>query len=74
VGTAGEFGKSHLVDLFSTAQVTRILLPPGGAIQSAAGALGNYNVVPLPAAMHLFALGLVGLTGRRPAAGKMPVL
>ncbi|MCP9472129.1 MAG: hypothetical protein NNA30_05295 [Nitrospira sp.] len=57
--------EDSIIDLFSTAQVTRILLPPGGAIQSAAGALGNYNVVvvPLPAAAVLFGLGLAGLTG-----------
>jgi hypothetical protein len=65
VSTVGGIENS-IVDLFSTAQVTRILLPPGGAIQSAAGALGNYNVVnvvPLPAAAVLFGLGLVGLAG-----------
>lgn len=61
--------ENSVLDAFSTAQVTQVLLPQGGTLTSAAGALANYNVsaVPLPAMGWLFAAVMagVGLRGWR---------
>jgi hypothetical protein len=57
------------LDAESTARVTSVLIPQGGTLASAAGALDNYNVtsVPVPAVGWLLvpALGALGLRARR---------
>jgi hypothetical protein len=53
--------EASLVDAFSTARVTRTLVPSGGGLISAAGALDAYNVVPEPGSGALLATGVAGL-------------
>lgn len=69
----GPFDGSEL-DADSTARVTQVLIPAGGTIESAAGALANYNVseVPVPAVGWLFAAALAGCAARAGRARSCP--
>jgi hypothetical protein len=69
----GPFDGSEL-DADSTARVTQVLVPAGGTIVSAAGALANYNVseVPVPAVGWLFGAALAGCAVRCRRARSCP--
>jgi hypothetical protein len=65
----GPFDGSEL-DADSTARVAQVIIPPGGTLDSAAGALASYNVseVPVPAVGWLFGAALAScVLGRRRA-------
>jgi hypothetical protein len=66
-----------LLDADSTARVSQVLVPAGGTLGSAAGALANYHVseVPIPAVAWLFGAALVcaaRVARRRPTSSARP--